>query len=268
MELKEHFIKEINTFEDYNYIYMKKKIIISPIYLICVIIFQMCQICLEKKKTIFVSCLSLKKQLNKIFVSTLHKNDMKFIRIFIKETKMLKLPTILLNKNIKVEINTNNISEVDMKNILNGIKFSKNTLESFPFNNYKNSIMFLTDDESNNNFYKGILSKLKKILKTYNKKNFIISTFSFFNDININLLVDISFVGTLFLIYMSNLLSIIIFNVILSQNYKKKEFSIGNLFICIYRNVLLKNDKILLLNNKIFVEIPMIKQTLEVHINF
>ncbi len=67
---------------------------------------------------------------------------------------------------------------------------------------------------------------------------------------------------------MSNLLSIIIFYVILSQNYKKKEFSIGNLFICIYRNVLLKNDKILLLNNKIFVEIPMIKQTLEVHINF
>ena len=74
----------------------------------------------------FVSCLSLKKLLHKIFFSTLHNNDMKCIRIFIKESKMLKIPTILLNKNIKIEINSNNVS---MKNILNGIKFSKNTLE-------------------------------------------------------------------------------------------------------------------------------------------
>ncbi len=81
----------------------------------------------------FVSCLSLKKLLHKIFFSTLHNNDMKCIRIFIKESKMLKIPTILLNKNIKIEINSNNVSiyEEDMKNILNGIKFSINILEFF-----------------------------------------------------------------------------------------------------------------------------------------
>ncbi len=50
--LEENFIpKEINTFEDYNHIYMKqRKIITSPIYLICVIIFQLFHIYLKKKK--------------------------------------------------------------------------------------------------------------------------------------------------------------------------------------------------------------------------
>ncbi len=38
--------------------------------------------------------------------------------------------------------------------------------------------------------------------------------------------------------------------------------------MCIYRNVLLNDDKTFLLNSKIFVEIPMIKQTFEVHIDF
>ena len=81
-----------------------------------------------------------------------------------------------------------------MTNMWSGIKLAIDTLESFPFNNYQKSIMVFTDGESNCDPPEGILPTLKSTLKTCNKKNFIISTFSFGNDINPDLL-DISKVG-------------------------------------------------------------------------
>ena len=76
--------------------------------------------------------------------------------------------------------------------IWSGIKLAIDTFESFPYNNYQKSIMVFTDGESNCDPPEGILPTLKSTLKTCKKINFTISTFSFGNEINPDLLVDIS----------------------------------------------------------------------------
>ena len=291
--LEARFIpKEINNFDDYVHICMKPRKIdtTSPICLICVVDVSgsMCQNCcqnIENMEKMFVSRLSLIKHSLKTIVSTLRKNDMISIITFSNEAKMLKQPTVLLNKNIKNEINTiiDSMYEDGMTNMWSGIKLAIDTLESFPFNNYQKSIMVFTDGESNCDPPEGILPTLKNTLKTCNKKNFTISTFSFGNDINPDLLVDISkvgngiygycpdgsMVGTIFINYMANLLSTItsVVKVTLCQNDKKKSVTIGPLYRGCYRNALLKCDKTLLSNSKIIVELPMTEQTFDVHID-
>ena len=291
--LEARFIpKEINTFDDYVHICMKPKKIntTSPICLICVVDVSgsMCQNCcqnIENMETMFVSRLSLIKHSLKTIVSTLRKNDMISIITFSNEAKMLKQPTVLLNKNIKNEINSiiDSMYEDGMTNMWSGIKLAIDTLESFPYNNYQKSIMVFTDGESNCDPPEGILPTLKSTLKTCNKKNFTISTFSFGNDINPDLLVDISkvgngiygycpdgsMVGTIFINYMANLLSTItsVVKVSLCQNDQKKSVTIGPLYRGCYRNALLKCDKTLLSNSKVIVELPIIEQTFDIHID-
>ena len=284
--------KDINPFDDYIHVCMKPKKIntTAPICLICVVDVSgsMCQNCcqnIEKMEKMFVSRLSLIKHSLKTIVSTLRKNDMISIITFSNEAKMLKQPTVLLNKDIKNEINSviDSMYEDGMTNIWSGIKLAIDTFESFPYNNYQKSIMVFTDGESNCDPPEGILPTLKSTLKTCNKKNFTISTFSFGNEINPDLLVDISkvgngiygycpdgsMVGTIFINYMANLLSTITstVKVTLSQNDKKKSTTIGPLYRGCYRNALFKVDKNLLSDCKIIVELPMTGQTFEVPID-
>ncbi|ORX87749.1 hypothetical protein BCR32DRAFT_324277 [Anaeromyces robustus] len=233
-----------------------------------------------------ISRLELIKHSLKTIVSTLRKDDMISVITFHTKAAMKVKPTILINKEEKESV-INSINEMiplDMTNMWDGIRMAIDTSSSIPYENYQKSIMVFTDGESNSDPPKGVYETLKETLQSCDDK-FTISTFSFGNDIRPKLLIDIAnlcngiygycpdgtMVGTIFINYMSNLLSTItpIVKVTVTQgDNTKKTMTIGPLYRGSYRNAIFKIDRKLLNKTKVIVELPMNQQIFEVPINF
>ncbi|KAL6605613.1 hypothetical protein U3516DRAFT_492799, partial [Neocallimastix sp. 'constans'] len=254
-----------------------------PVCLICVVDISgsmsiNCAGNVENMESVYISRLELVKHSLKTIVSTLRKEDMICIIKFDSKAYMQVRPTILANKNIKDEVinNLNKMAYCGRTNIWAGIKMAIDTSASISYKNYQKSIMVFTDGYSNENPRKGVYQTLKETLDKCNDK-FTISTFSFGNDVESDLLVDIAklgngiygycpdgtMVGTIFINYMANLLSSItpIVKVKVNQGEGKKKSKktkiIGPLYRGAYRNAIFEIDSNLLNETKITIELPI-----------
>ncbi|ORX76786.1 hypothetical protein BCR32DRAFT_329199 [Anaeromyces robustus] len=261
-----------------------------PICLICVVdisgsMDSNCCNNVDGMESMYLSRLELVKHSIKTIVSTLRKDDMISVITFDDDSYLKIKPTILINKEKKDDV-ISKIDEITTKGCTNmwaGIKLAMNTSKSISYEEYQKSIMVFTDGYSNVNPPKGVYETLKDKLKSC-KDKFTISTFSFGNNIKPKLLIDIAnlcngiygycpdgtMVGTIFINYMSNLLSTItpIVQVTITQgNDNKNTTVIGPLYRGIYRNAIFNIDKKLLNETKIIVELPMTGQKFEVPLN-
>jgi len=295
-ELLARFVSEdksANLCNDSIHVCMKPKIVEKspPVCLICVVDISGSMGCncasnVENMESVYISRLTLVKHSIKTIISSLRKEDMISIIVFDDRAEMIVQPTITKDKKAKDEIieSIETIDDRGCTNMWDGIRMAIDTSASIPYDKYQKSIMVFTDGQSNEDPPEGIYQALKNKLDTCNDK-FTISTFSFGNGIEPELLVDIAklgngiygycpdgtMVGTIFINYMANLLSTLtsIIKVNLIQNNKIKETQIiGPLYRGVYRNAIFSEiDKNLLDNTKITIELPMNNQTIEVPLN-
>ena len=294
-ELSARYISEecnANLYKDGIYVTMKPKKITKtpPVFLICVVDVSgsMNINCCENisgVETLHLSRLDLIKHSLKTIISTLRKEDMISIIQFNTTASVIVKPTVLVGKAEKDRvISKMNIMDANTAtNMWDGIKMGIDISNSISLKNYQKSIMVFTDGCSNIDPPKGLLQTLKDKLKTCSN-DFTISTFSYGNDVNSKLLIDIanigngiygycsdgSMVGTTFINYMSNLLSTItpVVKVRVTQgNAIKKTMTIGPLYRGAYRNAIFRVDKNLLHQTKVIVELSMTHQQFKVPIS-
>eukprot|EP00833_Pecoramyces_ruminatium_P003317 jgi/Orpsp1_1/1177349/evm.model.c7180000061101.1 len=229
-----------------------------------------------------ITRLELIKHSLKTIVSALRKEDKICVIEFSNNVKMIVEPVELSNKDIKDEVinKINDMKTSGMTNMWAGINMAIENSKSIPYQNYQKSIMVFTDGESNSDPPEGVYKALENKLND-NDDQFTISTFSYGNDINLKLLVDIAklgngiygycpdatMVGTIFINYMANLLSTItpVVKISLMQNNNTAETKIiGPLYRGTYRNIIFKIEKKKLNKIKVVVELPIINQTFNV----
>ncbi|ORX87767.1 hypothetical protein BCR32DRAFT_324292 [Anaeromyces robustus] len=282
-----------NLCKDSIHVCMKPKKIENtpPLCLICVVdisgsMGNNCCNNIDGMESMYLSRLELIKHSIKTIVSTLRDNDMISIITFNDRAQVITVPVLLKSKEERKKVidSMDQITPGRATNMWDGIKVALDLSKSIPYENCSKSIMVFTDGDSNINPPTGVYDTLKNAIQSSNDK-FTISTFSFGNDIGPKLLVDIanlcngvygycpdgSMVGTIFINYMSNLLSTItpIVKVTVTQGESvKKTMTIGPLYRGAYRNAIFKINKKLLDQTKVIVELPMTQQKFEVPINF
>ena len=293
-ELSARFIakdKSAGLCEDSIHIYMKPKKVETtlPVCLLFVVDISgsmdsnCCQNIKDLEK-VHISRLELIKHSLKTIISSLRKDDMISVIVFSNNAEMKIKPVVLHSKDVKDKV----IKKIDdlctkgATNIYDGIKMAIDTSRTIPYKAYQKSIMMFTDGQSNIDPPKGIYATLKETLETCDDQ-FTISTFSYGNDVEAELLVDIAdlgngiygyipdatMVGTIFINYMANLLSTItpVIKININEGDKKSKI-IGPLYREVYRNMVYKmKNKESLDKIKIIVELPMTNQTFEVPIN-
>jgi len=292
-ELNARFIskdKSANLSDDAIHVYMKPAKLEQspPVCLICVVdisgsMGSNCASNVENMESVFISRLSLVKHSIKTIVSSLRKEDMIGVIVFDDKAKVNVKLTTTKDKAVKNSI-INTIDKIETggcTNMWDGIKLAIKESSSIPYNKYQKSIMVFTDGLSNINPPEGIYQALKNTLDKSNDK-FTISTFSFGNSIEPDMLIKIAelgngiygycpdgtMVGTIFINYMANLLSTItpVVEVTLTQENEIKQTKvIGPLYRGVYRNALFTNiNKDLLDKTKITLELPMTNQTIDI----
>ncbi|KAG4101910.1 hypothetical protein H8356DRAFT_1382224 [Neocallimastix lanati (nom. inval.)] len=298
-ELFAHYIskeRRMNLCDNFIHVCMKPKKVKTtlPVCLFCVVDISNsmsinCCKNIESLEAIEITRLELIKHSLKTIVSSLRKEDIICVIEFGSNAKITVHPTELSNKIIKEDVieKINKMCTSGMTNMWAGIKLAIENINSIPYKNYQKSIMIFTDGDSNSNPPEGVYRALQNTLKN-NDDQFTISTFSYGNDVKEDLLIDIAnlgngvygycsdgtMVGTVFINYMANILSMItpITKITLNQNDKVIESKIiGPLYRGTYRNAIFQIDNKKYLKNikktKITLEFPIIGQKFDVPLN-
>ena len=289
-ELSAHIVpKGVNPYYDSVHIRMKPKKITAakPICLIGVVdvsgsMGSNCCENMSSMENMFISRLELVKHSLKTIIASLRSIDTFSIITFSNNAKTVIPPTVLANQGVKDQVvsKLNSIEEEGMTNMWSGIKLAIEQANSIESGTYQKSIMIFTDGMTNSDPPKGIVPTLKETLATC-KNDFLISSFSFGNNVDSKLLIDIaklgngiygfcpdaSMVGTIFINYMANLLSTVTGIVkvsVESNDGKKRTKTIGPLYRNSYRNAMFMIDMPEVDSLKVSVELPLTGESFEV----
>lgn len=295
--LAKYLSKKVNPFNDFIHVMLKPKPldIPTPICLFCIVdvsnsmTSNSCENVSDMEDLNF-SRLSLVKHSLKTICSTLRSHDRISIITFSSNAKIVINPICINSQYQKNNVfkMIDNIEEENATNIWAGLKLAFDESQKLSSEKYHKTLMLFTDGESNIDPPQGILPTLKEYLKEY-KDTFTLSTFSYGNEADSHLLVDIAklgngvfgycpdctMVGTIFINFMANILSIIspIAKIkVCSKLSRKKEkplktYTIGPLYWGVTRNLLIKIDPSELDSIFIKIDIPDTQQEFDVEIS-
>ena len=166
-------------------------------------------------------------------------------------------------------------------NIWDALRIGINVAKKYSESNYNTNLLLFTDGEPNINPPMGIVPSLKEYLSDINVK-FTISTFAFGYNVDSKLMEEIAnygngiygycpdctMVGTIFINFMSNILTSIspIVEIDVSNNSLNNKIVIGGLYEDVYRNCLIKVNSDDIKNTKINVLIKNSNQEFNVDI--
>ena len=166
-------------------------------------------------------------------------------------------------------------------NIWDALRIGTNVAKKYSETNYNTNLLLFTDGEPNINPPMGIVPSLKEYLSDINVK-FTISTFAFGYNVDSKLMEEIAnygngiygycpdctMVGTIFINFMSNILTSIspIVEIDVSNNSLNNKIVIGGLYEDVYRNCLIKVNSDDIKNTKINVLIKNSNQEFNVDI--
>jgi len=166
-------------------------------------------------------------------------------------------------------------------NIWDALRIGTNVAKKYSETNYNTNLLLFTDGEPNINPPMGIVPSLKEYLSDINVK-FTISTFAFGYNVDSKLMEEIAnygngiygycpdctMVGTIFINFMSNILTSIspIVEIDVSNNSLNNKIVIGGLYEDVYRNCLIKVNSDDIKNTKINVLIKNSNQEFNVNI--
>jgi len=166
-------------------------------------------------------------------------------------------------------------------NIWDALRIGINVAKKYSETNYNTNLLLFTDGEPNINPPMGIVPSLKEYLSDINVK-FTISTFAFGYNVDSKLMEEIAnygngiygycpdctMVGTIFINFMSNILTSIspIVEIDVSNNSLNNKIVIGGLYEDVYRNCLIKVNSDDIKNTKINVLIKNSNQEFNVNI--
>ena len=212
---------------------------------------------MKGEEKVSFSRLELVRHALKTIVSTLNFNDKMALITFNGVAKLaLKSTNVKKGKNI-IFNEINKMTPYGFTNIWDALKLG--LIEAKKYRNYNICLMLFTDGEPNINPPKGIISSLREYISNINDINFTISTFAFGYQVNSKLMEEISkigngiygycpdctMVGTIFINFISNILSTIESGIKIDVNNKnfKKKFEIGGLYSGISRHLSFSMNK-------------------------
>ena len=200
----------------------------------------------------------------------------------------LKMTKMNENGKTIAKLVINNLNAGGTTNIYDGLKNSFELLKTIT-NDNNNSIVLLTDGESNADPPNGILQTLITTYNNIDLKSFSLNTFGFGYDINSILLKDIannyngifgfipdcSMVGTVFINFISNLLTTYLINIKMHINFSDNTKEIINTGAILYdgrRDFIIENKNeitsIQLFYNNNIIDYSLIKEDLNLDLDY